>query len=213
MNINGIELTGILVSFALVLSYQFPRLGRLALLRPPLALGLLGFAIFFGEYMLALVSALPILVWIVQIWRSRKTLRHMVQIEYEDTETMVESTQADTIASLKWLKKHMVKRYLKKGTVIFKKGDQSDAMYLITKGKVRLEEINVVLGAGEMIGEIGIFSPTGARTATASCDTNCELLYLSARAALEQFTLDTEFALRILRLIIARMNQRLAKNI
>ncbi|MDI9349070.1 MAG: cyclic nucleotide-binding domain-containing protein [Candidatus Symbiobacter sp.] len=209
MPLNEIELIAILISFALVLSYQFPRLGRLALLRPPLALGMFGAGILFGEFMLALLAVLPILVWLLQIWRVRRTTQRLVQLNNVDAESLAGHSQADAIASIKWLTSYMVKRRLVKNSVIFSRGDQADAMYLVVKGKVRLEEINLVIGPGELIGEMGIFSPAGVRTATAICDTDCDLLYLSAKAALQQFTLDSDFALSIVRMIIARMIHRL----
>ncbi|MCX8506006.1 MAG: cyclic nucleotide-binding domain-containing protein [Alphaproteobacteria bacterium] len=211
MLINNIEFFAVVLSFALVLSYQFPRLGRIALLRPPLALGMCGFGIVFGQHMVSLIAILPILVWLVQIWRVRRTMSHLVLVQGGDAESLADHTQADAIASMQWLKRHMVKRQLPAGTVIFRKGDLADAMYLVVKGEVRIDEINLIIGAGELIGEMGIFSPSGVRTATAICQTDCELLYLSAKAALQQFTLDSDFALRIVRMIIARMMHRLAR--
>lgn len=60
----------------------------------------------------------------------------------------------------------MTKEPFKKGAVVFRKGDDADKMYYLQKGRVKLEEIGTFLTDGELIGEIGIFSPHKKRMAT-----------------------------------------------
>lgn len=77
--------------------------------------------------------------------------------------------------SLEWLTPFMRRKRLSRGDTMFRVGDRADEMYLITKGEVRLTEIDIVLRDGAMIGEIGLFSASRERTATAMCDTDVEI--------------------------------------
>src|SRR5882672_11089811 len=49
---------------------------------------------------------------------------------------------------------------------LYHKGDAADKLYYIARGAVCLPEIESLLGAGEILGEIGIFSPFKERTAS-----------------------------------------------
>lgn len=48
----------------------------------------------------------------------------------------------------------------KKGDTLFEKGDESTKLYYIQAGSVKLKEIDVTLGTGELLGEMGIFLTT-----------------------------------------------------
>ncbi len=111
-----------------------------------------------------------------------------------------------------WLVPYMAPRRVPKGAHLFRVGDPSEDMFIITRGEIRLEEIGVVLGPGEMIGEIGIFSSLRARTATALCLTDVELNAISARKVFEICALSPRFACQLMQLIISRMNQRVTKH-
>src|SRR5581483_2371886 len=73
---------------------------------------------------------------------------------------------------------------LPKGATLFQQGGESDALYIITSGQVRVvrevkgaEVIDAFLGRGEMLGEGGVL--TGEpRTTTIRLATTCEFLKL-----------------------------------
>ena len=65
-----------------------------------------------------------------------------------------------------WLQPFMTRRKTKKGQVIFRKGDIAEAMYLVVTGRFLLQEINIALKEGAVVGELGLLSPDGVRTAT-----------------------------------------------
>ena len=74
-----------------------------------------------------------------------------------------------------WLLPHMLRRSFKAGEVLFRKGDVADKLIYIAAGGLRLEEIGEPVGAGELVGEIGLFSPERRRTQTLVCETDGEL--------------------------------------
>lgn len=83
------------------------------------------------------------------------------------------------------LQKSMVQQTLKKGKHLFQEGDPGDRLYIVTQGKIKLthasgdgrESLLMVLGPGDMFGELSLFDP-GPRTSTAVAITDSEVLGL-----------------------------------
>jgi CRP-like cAMP-binding protein len=83
------------------------------------------------------------------------------------------------------LKQSMVPQTVKKGQDLFKEGDAGDRLYVVTEGKIKLshasgdgrESLLMVLGPGDMFGELSLFDP-GPRTATATAITDSAVLGL-----------------------------------
>ena len=57
-----------------------------------------------------------------------------------------------------WMLPHMHLRKHKAGEVLFRKGDVANELVYVASGKLKLEGIDHILGPGELIGEIGLFS-------------------------------------------------------
>ncbi|NCV77112.1 MAG: Crp/Fnr family transcriptional regulator [Actinobacteria bacterium] len=72
---------------------------------------------------------------------------------------------------------------LRKGQSLFKEGDDGDNLYVVSNGKVKLgtkspdgrENLLMILGPGDMFGELSLFD-SGPRTATATAVTDSQLL-------------------------------------
>jgi CRP/FNR family cyclic AMP-dependent transcriptional regulator len=107
--------------------------------------------------------------------------------------------------SIEWMIPFMTKAEFKKADVLFRKGDEADTLYYIESGSVRLPEIEIALGPGEIIGEIGIFSPFKERTTSAVCETDLTVLVLSHHKVLELYYQNPEFGLYLGRMIIRRL--------
>jgi DNA-binding NarL/FixJ family response regulator len=93
----------------------------------------------------------------------------------------------------------------KSGEVLFRKNDPSDALYYVVRGTVGLLEIDIEVGQGTVLGEIGLFSPDHRRTCTARCVSDCELLMVSATDAMRLYYQDPEFATYLIHLITRRL--------
>ncbi|HZP86122.1 MAG TPA: LuxR C-terminal-related transcriptional regulator [Burkholderiales bacterium] len=91
------------------------------------------------------------------------------------------------------------------GDVLFRRGERSDSLYYIRRGKVRLAEFDVELEDGGLLGEIGIFSPGHARTCTALCETQTSLFRLSADQAQRLYIENPRFAYHVVKLIAGRL--------
>jgi len=74
------------------------------------------------------------------------------------------------------------RRLFKRGVVVFKEGDKSDALFLVQKGTVLIEKTKGVsrvtlakVGKNQVIGELAFFDRK-PRSASAVCETDVELL-------------------------------------
>jgi CRP/FNR family transcriptional regulator len=79
----------------------------------------------------------------------------------------------------------MTARDVTRGHIVFREGDPGDRLFVVLDGKVKIsraaadgrENLLVVLGPGEMFGELSLFDP-GPRTATATAVTDSRLASL-----------------------------------
>ena len=86
---------------------------------------------------------------------------------------------AKTDLSIEWLRPFMKGTGRQAGEILFSRGDYADCLYVILAGEVRLEEIDHTLRAGDVFGEIGLFSADHRRTQTARAITNVDLLWVN----------------------------------
>ena len=107
--------------------------------------------------------------------------------------------------SLDVLIPYMKLKKFRKGTVLFKQGDQADKLYYIHAGKIELVELGRFAKATEAIGEIGIFSPFQKRTATARCMSDVEVYVIDDAHIKQIYFQNPEFGYQLVQLIIKRM--------
>ena len=93
----------------------------------------------------------------------------------------------------------------KHGDVIIRKGDPSDALYLVLEGSLWVEEAKAELGAGTVVGEIGVLSGTRRRTATVTAKTDCVLARVSADDFQQVYFTHPSVGLSLVRLVIDRL--------
>lgn len=107
--------------------------------------------------------------------------------------------------STEWLIPLMTHHKHKSGDVLFRMGDPANSMYLILEGSVRLVELDVTLGPGILIGEIGVFAPDNRRTGTAVCESDVEIGAISDEKVLQLFYQNPTFGFYMFRLVVQRM--------
>jgi CRP/FNR family transcriptional regulator, cyclic AMP receptor protein len=125
---------------------------------------------------------------------------------YQTTQ-LTNSLRAATRGNLgiDWLVPHMTPRSYPAGATIFRKGDLAQELFIITSGSVHLPELEIELGKGAMVGEIGIFSPNKARVASAVALTPIRVLVISEERVLELFADNKEFGYYLVSLITKRL--------
>jgi len=99
-----------------------------------------------------------------------------------------------------------------KGHTLFKEGEEGDRLFVVLDGKLKLgksspdgrENLQEILGPGEMFGELSLFDP-GPRTATATAITDAKLLMLPHEKVLNLITAQPEVSLELLRRLAQRL--------
>ena len=91
------------------------------------------------------------------------------------------------------------------GEVLFRRGDPADEVVYIASGQVKVQEHGQVVGAGELIGEIGIFSPEKARTQTIVCETDGELYHMTDEMIYQLYYQNPKLGFFFMRLIVERL--------
>lgn len=98
------------------------------------------------------------------------------------------------------------------GETLFRLGDFADHMYVVASGTLRVVELDAMVSAGEIIGEIGVFSELHRRTASAVCVEDCELVRVPRERALEISCRKPGIGLAMTQIIADRLTYNLAHN-
>lgn len=109
--------------------------------------------------------------------------------------------------SLDWLKPFTTKRHFDAGTTLFQKGDPASELHFIISGRYRVVERNIDIGAGSVIGELGLLEPGKMRTASIECVESGETLAVSYDHVMQLYFQNPTFGFYFLQLSTARLFQ------
>jgi len=143
------------------------------------------------------VLVLHVILLPVNAWRLREIF-HLVK-SIQDT-----ADDGKVFNALRPFAKRMT---VARGEVVIRKGDPSDALYLVLDGKLWVEEAEAEIGPGSIVGEMGVLSRTHRRTATVDAKTDCELGRVSAADFQRVYFADPSLGLSLIRLIIDRLTR------
>lgn len=116
----------------------------------------------------------------------------------------IENASTDTPFA-QWLVPHMEPRFYKQNQLLFKQGDTADGLYYLQSGQLEVVEFQKILEKDSLIGEIGLFSPDGTRTASIQCRTDCKVYYMDREAVYKLYYQDPRLGFNFMRLIVARL--------
>jgi hypothetical protein len=94
------------------------------------------------------------------------------------------------------------------GETLFRKGDRADNLYMIVTGQVRIVELDITLGRGEILGEIAFFAPDRTRMGTARAEAKTRLLEMDEAGLMALYATSPTFGFRIIELITARLIEK-----
>lgn len=104
-----------------------------------------------------------------------------------------------------WLLPHMLRRSFKAGEILFRKGEVADKLIYIAGGRLKLAEIGESVGTGELVGEIGLFSPDKRRTQTLVCETDGELYEMTDEMIFQLYYQNPKLGYYLIRLVAERL--------
>lgn len=113
--------------------------------------------------------------------------------------------------SMEWLKPFMTERKCAAGEMLFYKDEKAEDMLYIVSGRYRLVESGIELPVGAIVGELGMLSPSNARTQTLECIEGGTVLSVTYRQVEELYVQNPEFGFYFLRLASARLFQNIGK--
>lgn len=128
-----------------------------------------------------------------------KRLTEIIRLTKQIEQATVESPISE------WLLPHMHLSRYKAGEVLFRKGDIAKEIIYVADGRLKLPDINHDIGPGELIGEIGLFSPEKVRTMTVVCETDCELYKMTDEMMHRLYYQNPKLGFFFMRLIVERL--------
>lgn len=93
---------------------------------------------------------------------------------------------------------------IQKGEYLFRKGEHAGHMYYLMEGTLQLVELDKMVTKGAIIGEIGMFSPSRERTATAVAATDCRLLSVDDKTLYQAYYQNPKLGFYLISLIAGR---------
>ena len=108
-----------------------------------------------------------------------------------------------------WPLSFMSRENFKKGEYLFKIGDRAEKLFYISKGAIRLPELNRSIRAGQVIGEMGIFAPDKERTASAMAEEDVEAFTMGQDEVRRFMSRDPGLAIDLMQLSIKRLIENL----
>lgn len=107
-----------------------------------------------------------------------------------------------------------IKRKVKKGTVLFRKGDAGSSLYAVCTGTVRIsapseqgkDAVFNLISPGEIFGEIALLDG-GQRTADAVAVEASELMVLERREVIPLLREHPEFAMKLIEMLCSRLRR------
>ena len=103
---------------------------------------------------------------------------------------------------------------LRPGEFLFREGDAADALYIVSRGTLRIMSgiaVYEVVEAGGIVGEMAIVEEGKRRSASVIAGTHAELIKLNGLTFRELVKANPDFALMVMRVISRRlriMNER-----
>lgn len=113
--------------------------------------------------------------------------------------------------SFDWLKPFMMRRKVRAGDVLFRKGEEADVLYYTVEGKFRLAESGIDIPAGQVVGELALLAADKRRTQTLECVEDGEVMVATYAQVKQIYYQNPEFGFYFLELTSARLFQNMAR--
>jgi CRP/FNR family cyclic AMP-dependent transcriptional regulator len=192
MKINPIEITGYIASILVFSTFYMKTMIPLRMVGLCSNIAFIAYAWLGALYPVLILHLLLLPLNLLRFFQLRKLI--------EDVRAASEAS-----FSLDWLTPYATKKSLNKGDVIFRRGDLADSMYVIVQGEVRIQETGIILKKGDIIGEIGLFSPLNERTATLICESDSETLTVTKAKIMELYYQNPNIGYHLTQLIVGRL--------
>ena len=108
--------------------------------------------------------------------------------------------------NVNWLLNYMRPKEFKAGDILMERGAIANEAFYVMSGEVEIVEIQKPVGAGALVGEMGLFTDDGRRTMTVRCVTDVQAATITYDRFKELYFQNPQFGFFLLRLVVARMH-------
>ena len=115
--------------------------------------------------------------------------------------------------SMDWLKAYSRRREVRAGERLFCQGDPATEVLFVLSGRLRALEADVVLGAGDLFGELGLLSSGKTRTQTVVCEQDASLLVVTYDEIRHMYYQNPKFGFYFLELAAQRLMRDAARRL
>ena len=191
-NLNVVELSGYIASLLVFSTFYMKTMVplRFVAITSNVAFMTYGYLAGLTPVFLLHLVLFPLNIW--RLYQIRKLLDRVRQASRGDF-------------SIEPILHFMTKAEFKEGDALFRQGDRADKIYYLVHGSIHFPEIQTTAAPGELIGEVGVFSPQKTRTASAIVERDSTVLILGEQKVLELYYQNPEFGLYLVRLIIQHL--------
>ncbi len=112
---------------------------------------------------------------------------------------------------MEWLKPITSRCSFSKGEILFHKGDPADRMMFVVSGAFLVREINVSIGPGNVIGELGLLKPEKTRTQTIECTEASDVLEITYDHVKQLYFQSPKFGFYFLQLASRRLFENIER--
>lgn len=192
MNLQIVELIGYLASLLVFSTFYMKTMIPLRTVAIASNIAFMTYGYMAGLYPVFLLHVVlfPLNIW--RLYQMHKLLLRVRQASREDY-------------AIESIMPFMTKIEFDAGEMLFRRGDLATKLYYLVSGSIHFPELEISAGPGELVGEIGLFSPQKERTASAVVETNATLLMLSDQKVLELYHQNPEFGLHLVRITIKHL--------
>jgi CRP/FNR family transcriptional regulator, cyclic AMP receptor protein len=165
----------------------------------PLRLFAMGACVAFSIYTAAhgawpnlIVNSIALPIHAYRVWEMRQLTRRI-------------ALAVDHDLNVEWLKPYMTPRHLSAGVTLFRKGDAANEMFYICAGTLRIVELDLEVSAGQLLGEIGMFSESRRRTYSVVATGPVELLAIGESNLMQLYYQNPKFGFYLIQLVTRRL--------
>lgn len=113
--------------------------------------------------------------------------------------------------NLDWLRPYGAQREVKTGEILFRKGAPADRLAFILSGRFRIAALRTELGAGQVVGELGLIAPDHVRTQTVECVEDGAVLEIAYDLVKQLYFQNPSFGFYFLELTTRRLFESIAR--
>lgn len=193
------EIIGYIAAFATFLTFYMKTMLTLRLFGLASNLAFITYAIGFDAYPILILHTILFPLNIYRLYQVNKLAKDVKKFSTDEF-------------SVEWIIPYAQKRQFKKDEIIFRKGDLADNIYFLLRGKILIVELNKVIEAGVLFGEMSIFSKTKQRMFTLQCDTDIVAYQISEDNLYKLYYQNPAIGFYLTKIILNRMIQNKEEN-